>query len=136
MGPPDRPDAWDADLSAVHDAVDNLSVWLAIWERRAEPDAYARRCASDAVGAIDAALAGLHSIRGRLISQTRRADDATAARVDALLARTRDGPPGEREGGPVATPSRHPATPTPPPPQQRGSDPWSVPRGRGGGGGR
>jgi len=45
------PDPWDADLSAVHDAVDNLGPRLAIWERRAEPDAHARRCASDAISA-------------------------------------------------------------------------------------
>lgn len=59
------PDLFDAALSAVHDAVDNLGPWLAIWEARAEPDAHARRCASDAVDAIDAALAELHGIRAR-----------------------------------------------------------------------
>jgi hypothetical protein len=37
------PDSFYADLSAVHDAVDNLGAWLAIWEHRAEPDAHARR---------------------------------------------------------------------------------------------
>jgi len=98
------PDPWDADLSAVHDAVDNLGPRLAIWERRAEPDAHARRCASDAISAIDAALAALHRIRGELVGQVRRADDETAVRADALLARM-------REGGPVS-----PGRPLPPTP--------------------
>ena len=67
-------------------------MWTGIWEARREPDAFARRCASDAIGAIDAALAALHRTRARLITETRQADDATAARADALLARTRDDP--------------------------------------------
>ena len=50
------PDPWDAALSAIRSAVDDLGAWLAIWSARHEPDAHARRCASDAVGAIDAAL--------------------------------------------------------------------------------
>ena len=86
------PDPFDADLSAVHTAVDNLGPWLAIWQARREPDAHARRCASQTVGAIDATLAGLHGIRARLVTETREADDQAAARVDELLARTRDGP--------------------------------------------
>jgi hypothetical protein len=89
MARPDRPvaspDPFDADLSTLCTAVDNLGPWLAIWSSRHEPDAHARRCASDAIGAIDAALVQLHSIRARLITETRQADDATAARVDALL---------------------------------------------------
>jgi hypothetical protein len=87
-----RPD-FDADLSAVHDAVDNLAVWTAIWQARAEPDAHARRCASDAIDAADRAIGTLHRIRGELVGQVRAADDATAARVDELLARTSDGRP-------------------------------------------
>jgi hypothetical protein len=35
-----------------------MATWLAIWERRREPDAHARRCANDAVDAIDAIDAG------------------------------------------------------------------------------
>ena len=54
------PDPFDADLSALHTHVDNLGPWLAIWSARTEPDAHARRCANDAMDAIDAALAGLH----------------------------------------------------------------------------
>ena len=64
---------------------------LAVWEARTEPDAHARRCAADAVDAIDAALRDLHSVRQQLISEIRQADDATAGRADALLARGREG---------------------------------------------
>jgi hypothetical protein len=53
---------------------------------------YARRCAGDAVGANDSALRELHRIRARLVSEIRRADDATAARADALLRRGDDPP--------------------------------------------
>ncbi len=86
MTQPDS-DPWDADLSAATSAVEGLGVLLAIWQARAEPDARARRCASDAITAIDTALAALHQIRARLISETRRADDQAAARADALIAR-------------------------------------------------
>jgi hypothetical protein len=79
-------DPWDAALSAIRASVDDLGAWLAIWQARTEPDAHARRCASDAGDAIDAALLELHGIRARLIGEIRQADDASAARVDALLA--------------------------------------------------
>ena len=122
---PDRrpgPDPWDAALSAIRTSVDDLGVWLAIWAARTEPDAHARRCANDAMDAIDATLLELHGIRARLIGEIRQADDATAARADALLARMRDGPPGrEREGGPAAEPDRPHHASSPPPPQRRGS---------------
>jgi len=72
---------YDAPLSAIRGYVEGL----AIWEARREPDAHARRCASDAVDAIDSMPRDLHAIRARLISEIRAADDATAARVDALL---------------------------------------------------
>jgi hypothetical protein len=44
-----------------------------------------------AVEAIDSALRDLHSVRQRLITEIRQADDAAAARADALLARGREG---------------------------------------------
>ena len=87
------PDPWDAALSAIRSSVDDLGVWLVVWSARTEPDAHARRCASDAIDALDAALAELHGIRARLISEVRQADDRAAARVDAMLAGM---PPGER----------------------------------------
>ena len=92
MARPDpAPDPFDAGLSAVHTAVDNLGPWLAIWQARREPDAHARRCAADAVDAIDTALAELHGIRAELVTQLRQADDQAAARADELLTRTREG---------------------------------------------
>jgi hypothetical protein len=48
-----------------------VATWLAIWERRREPDAHARRCANDAVDAIDAMLRDLHTLRQQLISEVR-----------------------------------------------------------------
>ena len=77
-----QPDPWDAALSAIRASVDDLGAWLAIWSARTEPDAHARRCASDAVDAIDAALIELHGIRAELVGEIRRADDQAAARAD------------------------------------------------------
>ncbi len=84
----------DADLSVLRDAAENIPLWVAIWQARREPDAHARRCAADAIGAADEALAAIHRIRAELVTQVRRADDQAAARADALVARTRDGPQG------------------------------------------
>ena len=78
---------YDGPLSALRNRVDDLGVWLAVWEARNEPDAHARRCASDAVDAIDSAIRTLHTVRQQIISEIRQADDATAGRADALLAR-------------------------------------------------
>jgi hypothetical protein len=49
-----------------------------IWENRQEPDAHARRCAGDAVNAVDSMLRQLYLVRGRLVREIRTADDATA----------------------------------------------------------
>ena len=76
---------FDAPLAALREHVEGLSAWLAVWEHRHEPDADARRCAGDAVDAIDSALRSLHAIRARLTGEIREADDATARRADALL---------------------------------------------------
>jgi len=80
-----RQDAYDDSLSAIRNHVEDLGVWLAIWENRKEPDARARRCASDAIDAIDAMLRDLHTVRQQLIDEIRQADEATAARADELL---------------------------------------------------
>jgi hypothetical protein len=66
-------------LSALREHIENLATWIAIWEARQEPDAFARRCASDAVDAIDGARRDLYLIRGQLTAEVRQADDATAA---------------------------------------------------------
>ncbi len=83
-------DGYDAPLSALRNHVEDLAADLAIWQARddGKPDAHARRAANDAVDAIDAAIKELHQIRARLITEVRVSDDATAARVDAMLART------------------------------------------------
>ncbi len=80
-------DPYDAALSAILSQAEDLGTWIGIWENRREPDAHARRCASDAVDAIDAMLGHLYDVRARLISEIRAADDASAARADELLAR-------------------------------------------------
>ena len=71
-----------------------LGVALAEWAARSEdrPDADARRAANRAMDAIDAALAGLYELRARLVTEIRASDDATAARVDDLLARCKEEP--------------------------------------------
>ena len=109
------PDPFDAGLSAARTAVDDIGVWVAIWLYRAEPDAFARRCASDAIDAIDTGLAALHRIRGQLICEVREADDAAAARADQLLAKLREGPPDTAAARP---PSRATTTHADPPPDQ------------------
>jgi hypothetical protein len=83
---------YDDALSSIRDGAEDLAVALAIWQARddGKPDAHARRAANDAVDAIDGALADLHTVRQQLISEIRVSDDATAARADALLARTDD----------------------------------------------
>jgi hypothetical protein len=87
-------DPYDAPLSALREHVTDLAVWIAIWEARREPDANARRCADDAIDAIDSALRELHAIRQHLTGSIRAADADAAARADELL-RRRDDPPPE-----------------------------------------
>jgi hypothetical protein len=76
----------------VHTTLDPSIVILAFaldrWEDRdgSKPQPEARRAANKAMGAIDAMLRDLHQMRSRLVGEIRAADDATAARVDALLA--------------------------------------------------
>ena len=82
---------YDSPLSALREHVENVAAWLAVWEARSEPDAHARRCAGDAVEAIDGALRDLYAVRAQLLGEIRQADDAAAARADALLRRRQDG---------------------------------------------
>jgi hypothetical protein len=76
---------YDAPLSSLREHAENLAAWIAVWEARAEPDAHARRCAADAVDAIDGALGELYRVRAHLVAEIRQSDDASAARADALL---------------------------------------------------
>ena len=80
---------YDGPLSVLRNRVDDLGTWLAVWEARSEPDAHARRCASQAVDAIDAMLGQLYLVRGWLTCEIRASDDASAARADELLERLR-----------------------------------------------
>jgi hypothetical protein len=82
--------------AAVRDHADALGVWLSIWSYRddTKPDARARRCASDAVAAIDAAISELYGIRALLIPEIRTADDTHAARCDAMIAALRSATAG------------------------------------------
>jgi hypothetical protein len=66
-------------LTALRSKVDDLATLLDIREARHEPDASARRAASDAVDVIDAAIRDLHNVRQRLFSEIREADDAPLA---------------------------------------------------------
>ena len=81
-------------MTGLHDQAGLLGVSLAQWSYRdtAVDKAAARRAASTAMGAIDDLLRQLYALRGQLVSEIRTADDAAAARVDALLRR----PGGER----------------------------------------
>jgi hypothetical protein len=65
-----------------------LSGELAAWATRddSRPQADVRAAANTAVDAIDAMLAELYRARQALIGEMRQSDDATNARVDALLA--------------------------------------------------
>jgi hypothetical protein len=87
--PPACGDAYDAALlPPLRSHIEDLALALFIWTRHddTEPDAHARRCANTAMDAIDAALAELYAIRAQLTGEIRASDDATAARVDAMLA--------------------------------------------------
>jgi hypothetical protein len=65
-----------------------LGAALETWDGRDDATAQpgVRQAANTAVGAIDGMLAELHQARSRLVSEIRRSDDATMARVDAMLA--------------------------------------------------
>ncbi len=61
-----------------------LAQWMARDDSKADPDA--RRAANTAMDEIDSMLHELHALRARLVGEIRAADDANAARMDAMLA--------------------------------------------------
>jgi len=65
-----------------------LAIALGQWEDRddSKPQPDVRRAANTAMDAIDRMLRELHAMRSRLVGEIRQADDASAARADALLA--------------------------------------------------
>jgi|SRR5271157_1085193 len=62
-----------------------LAQWAARDDTKADPEA--RRAANTAIDSIDAMLGELHALRARLVSEVRASDDASAARIDAMLSR-------------------------------------------------
>ena len=71
----------------LEDPMGVLAIALGQWEDRddSKPQPEVRRAANKAMDAIDAMLRELHAMRARLVSEIRAADDASAARADALL---------------------------------------------------
>ena len=71
----------------LEDPMGVLSVALGQWEQRDDGKAQpaVRRAANEAMDTIDAMIAKLYSMRSRLVAEIRASDDATAARVDAML---------------------------------------------------
>jgi hypothetical protein len=74
--------------TTLTDQLGALGAALDLWQLRDDtrPQPEVRRAANTAMDAIDAMLADLHALRSRLTGEMRASDDATAARVDALLA--------------------------------------------------
>lgn len=90
---PQPPGAAYADsTSIILDLSGDVAAFTAIWAMRddSKADANARRAASDAMDAIDRMTRELYRLRERLVSDIRAADDASAARVDAMLAARRE----------------------------------------------
>jgi hypothetical protein len=71
-----------------------LAVALAQWAVRDDtrPQPEVRRAANTAMDELDSMLAEAHQLRARLVTEIRASDDQTAARVDELLARCKEGP--------------------------------------------
>lgn len=63
-----------------------LGMALRQWEGRGDGAPGRRRSANEAMAVIDDMIAALHQVRGELAAEMRAYDDATAARVDKLLA--------------------------------------------------
>jgi hypothetical protein len=74
-------------VTDIRERVEDLSAAAALWAMRDDTKAQpaVRRAANDAVSAIDSAVRDLHLVRARLLGEIRASDDATAARVDALI---------------------------------------------------
>ena len=65
-----------------------LAQWMARDDTKAQPEI--RRAANTAIDTIDNMLRELYELRARLVTETRQADDAAAARVDELLRQCRE----------------------------------------------
>jgi hypothetical protein len=80
LGKPAAPPSSEA-LNAAPDTDQEVKT-----AKPARDKAAARRAANVAMGTIDGMLAALHTARATLVAEVRAYDDATAARVDAMLA--------------------------------------------------
>jgi hypothetical protein len=78
------------DHARISELAAQLAAHLAAWHaHQPGPDMPACSAANEAIGDIDAMLRALHVIRARLTGEIRDSDDATDARVDAMLAAAR-----------------------------------------------
>jgi hypothetical protein len=89
-----QPPGYEAAVAAVRANIDDLSLYLAVWLSRADAclEPHARRCASDAVNAIDVIITELHGIRGHLIPEMAAADREALAHADGVLRLLREEP--------------------------------------------
>ena len=71
----------------LEERVGVLGVALATWATRddSKPQAGVRQAANTAIDEIDATMAELYAARAALVSEIHASDDASAARVDAML---------------------------------------------------
>ncbi len=78
-----------ARLYDVQSSLNTLAAALDLWAARDDtrPQPEVRRAANTAMDQIDAMVRELYAMRSRLVTEMRASDDATAARVDAMLAR-------------------------------------------------
>jgi thiamine monophosphate kinase len=78
-------------IGTIRDLVEDLSAAHAMWgwrdDSKAQPQV--RGAANTAMDSIDGLLHELHQLRAAMVTEIRRYDDATAARVDALLEKRR-----------------------------------------------
>ena len=75
------------DIDGHTDVLDEaLTTWAGRDDSKPQPEV--RRAANTAMDAIDAMRADLGAMRARLLGEIRASDNATAARADALLARS------------------------------------------------
>jgi hypothetical protein len=84
--------AYDSALSALRGHLGELEAALALWATRDDTKAQpgVRQAANGAIDAIDGALRELHGLRSQLVSEVRKADDATMARTEELLRALRE----------------------------------------------
>jgi hypothetical protein len=111
-------------MTALHDQIGTLGVALARWSERDDtrPQPEIRQAANIAVDAVDELTRRLFALRQRLMTEIHASDDATAARVDALLA-SRSSEPAEgthdkHEWCRAASPDASASEPDPPEPAE------------------